>query len=302
MTGGIGSGARIRRAVGFRPRPRKIVGTAGRRGNRIAAAQHLRGGGIGSLRRGTPVGADELVAVGIGCSRQRQNGTGDRTRPGSTRVGRRFVRGRQRHRRQAVRQNAAQFTLDVVCELERTVSGKVHAIVCAEPARLTFEVGTLKREVSLVVDKAVPDVDVNDTRLLRTRSIKVVEIAHVGGRLGAADRRQADPQHRHAFAFQRSDHVVDAFGIDLFPLVGVEVVQVARSASLDFSGWRGRGGAVERTVRRCLCRPLPLRRRLTRLWAGTRRSPVAELCAVVQAKHDDDGARLIGAERIFDRL
>ena len=57
---------------------------------------------------------------------------------------------------------------------------------------LTLEVGALDNEAAVVVDEAVPDVDVSDAGLFRTGAIQIVQVLHIAGRFRAADRRQPD--------------------------------------------------------------------------------------------------------------
>ena len=61
-------------------------------------------------------------------------------------------------------------------KLHRAGFGEMHAIAGAQPPDLAFEVGALHRVASLVVDEAVPDIDVHDAGLLRPRAIELVEI------------------------------------------------------------------------------------------------------------------------------
>ena len=133
----------------------------------------------------------------------------------------------------------------------------------------------------------------------------LVEIAHVAGRLGAVDRRQADPQHRHAFTLEGCNHVVDALCVKLGPFVGVIVVTAGRALAwrlargdrrllavrLGGIGWRGLVLVLRLGLR--LRRLRGLRRRF-------RRHLVAERQPVVETEHDHDGARLLVDEGILD--
>src|SRR6185369_17053911 len=76
----------------------------------------------------------------------------------------------------------------------------------------------------------------------------------------AADRRQADPEYRYAFALERGDRLVDALRIDLRPLVGAEFDHAVRP----FAGLRlGRRNRVLLVVGLVLfLRVLVVRRRL----------------------------------------
>ena len=124
--------------------------------------------------------------------------------------------------------------------------GEIHAVIGAQPANLAFEIRALHRVASLLVDEAVPDIDIGDAGLFGARAIKLVEIAHIAGRFGAADRRQPNPEHRHAFALKRGDHVVDALFVKLGPFVGVKLVDSAGRPALRFGRGRRRLFAVRR--------------------------------------------------------
>ena len=50
--------------------------------------------------------------------------------------------------------------LNVVRELLGTVVGEIDTIIGAQPPRLSLEVRPLLRIVSLVIDEAVPDIDI----------------------------------------------------------------------------------------------------------------------------------------------
>src|SRR5690242_21414544 len=115
------------------------------------------------------------------------------------------------------RHHPPQFTVDIACELHGAGFGEMHAVGRAQPADLTFEVGTLHRITSLLVDKAVPDVDIDDAGFFGAPTIELVEIAYVAGGLGTADCRQSHPHDRDAFALERRNHVVDAFGVERRP-------------------------------------------------------------------------------------
>src|SRR6516165_6817286 len=120
-----------------------------------------------------------------------------------------------------------QFAVDITGEFHRAGFGEMHAIGATQPANLAFEIRALHGVTSLVVDKTVPDIDVNDAGFFGALAIKLVEITHVAGRFWAADGRQSDPHDRHAFALERRDHVVDAFGVDRRPWVGVKFIGTA---------------------------------------------------------------------------
>src|SRR6516225_3968825 len=125
------------------------------------------------------------------------------------------------------RHHPPQFTVDIACEFHGAGLSEMHTIRRTQPTNLAFEVRALHRVTSLLVDEAVPDIDVNDSGFFGARAIKLVEITHVAGRFWAADGRQSDPHDRHAFALERRDHVVDAFGVDRRPWVGMKFIGAA---------------------------------------------------------------------------
>src|SRR5262249_56706808 len=73
-----------------------------------------------------------------------------------------------------------------------------------------------------LVDEAVPDVDIDDSRLLGPAAVELVEIGGIGARLGAALRRQTHPHHRNACALEGGDGRVDAPDVGELPLLRVE--------------------------------------------------------------------------------
>src|SRR5262249_48867617 len=117
---------------------------------------------------------------------------------------------------------------------------------------LALEIRALHDETALLVDEAVPGVDVGDAGLLGAATEQIVEIAQVRRRLGATDRRKPDPEHRHVLGLERRDRVIDALDVELGPFVGAEFVA-------DHAGRRafrlGRGRVDRRLV---VCRVLLL--------------------------------------------
>ena len=109
-----------------------------------------------------------------------------------------LLRTGQRNRHDVARQHPAQVVLDIMAKLQRAGLGEINAIDGAQPANLSFEIRPLHRVAAIFVNEAIPDIDIGDAGLLGARAIKLIEVAHVGGRARAANRRQSDPQHRHA--------------------------------------------------------------------------------------------------------
>src|SRR5262249_41136589 len=158
-----------------------------------------------------------------------------------------------------------------------------------------------------LVDEAVPDVDIDDARLLGAATIELVEISRVLARLGAALRGETDPQHRNAGALERRDGGVDPLDVGELPFFRTElpgpIVGLARLLRrhvgvllrrLRRLGWLLLGvGRRRRTLwhcrlRRLLCRlrRAPLRR--SRATRRRRRSLLADRLAIVVADHHDD--------------
>src|SRR5262249_60668584 len=105
---------------------------------------------------------------------------------------------------------------------------------------LSLEIRTVLRITPLIVDEAVPDVDISDPGFIGSRAIKLIEITHVACRFGATDRRQSNPYDGYAPRLERRDHVIDALGIKLGPFVGMKFIACARRRML--RGGRGGGG------------------------------------------------------------
>src|SRR5262249_36525232 len=122
-------------------------------------------------------------------------------------------------RRIARLKHAADLALDIVRELARARLGEVHAVGAAQLADLAFEVGALGDELAALVGEAIPHIDIDDAVLVGARAIDLVEEGRIGARTRAADRRQADPEHRDALALHRRDRLVDPLAVELDPLL-----------------------------------------------------------------------------------
>ena len=169
------------------------------------------------------------------------------------------------------------------------------------------------------VDEAVPHVHVGDARLLGPAAVDLVEIGRIGARLGAALRRQPDPDHRNAGGLQRRDGGVDAPDIGRLPFLGVEFERAER-ARANLLG-RAAAPAARRALRGlllgvgvcgaacgaaagfdCACAAaLPAARRLRRGRAGDRRL-LADRLAVVVADHHHDEFGLLGRDDLLRDL
>ena len=200
-------------------RPDEIVGASRWRRHRLALDQNAVGSDVG-VHRLAAAAAQEF----LGISRRHGQGHNRSCHRADIRfrIGHRGDRSCGERHRHFVAHVAADFPLDVVGELARARLGEIDAVARAQPPHLAFIIRAEVRVLAGFVDKAVPDVDVVHPSALGARAKKIVEVAGVGGGLGAADRRQADPEHRHAFALEGGDRLVDALGIDLGPFVAAE--------------------------------------------------------------------------------
>ena len=109
--------------------------------------------------------------------------TGPACRPlgRTTRLGVRRLRGgidwdRQRDRETFVAHDALDFALHIVRKLAGAELGEIDAIAGAQAANLAFVVRTLRRVAARLVDEAVPNVDVDDPRLVGPTAIELVEV------------------------------------------------------------------------------------------------------------------------------
>ena len=201
-------------------RPDEIVGASGRGRHRLALDQHAVGGGVAMHR--LIAGAAQQF---LGISRrhgQRHHRSGHRphgrfcvARHGPDRP------GRQRHR-PAIAHIAAHFAFDIVRELARAVFGEIDAVARTQPPHLAFIVRAEIRVLAGLVHESVPHVDIDHAGALGARAIEIVEIDRVGGGFGAADRGQADPEHRHALALEGRNRIVDAFRVNLRPFIAAK--------------------------------------------------------------------------------
>ena len=189
-------------------------------------------------------------------------------------------------------------------ELARAGLGEEDAVIGAQAAGLALEVRSLQDVAACFVDEAIPHVHIGDAGAPGGVAIQRIQKQRVRRRLGAADRRQADPEHRHALRFQDGDHLVDLLGVKLGPALVVERMHALRCTA-----------ALRRHDRRPVViviggvrRPVGRRSRLV-VRLGVRvllvgflfRGRFADRHAVVQAEHHDDGFRLLVGENFFGR-
>src|ERR1700720_721111 len=125
-------------------------------------------------------------------------------------------------------------------KLLRAGLGEIYAVISAQPARLSLEIRSVLHITPLIVDEAVPDIDICDPGFIGSPAGKNARGNHIACRFGPPDRRQPYPHDRYAPRLERLDHVVDALGIKLGPFVGMKLVSCARRRMLR-SGRGGRG-------------------------------------------------------------
>ena len=68
----------------------------------------------------------------------------------------------------------AQVVLCIMGELQRAGVGEMHPVAAAQPANLAFEIRALHCVLSLIIDEAVPDIDIGDTGFIGSSAIKLV--------------------------------------------------------------------------------------------------------------------------------
>ncbi|EJW09533.1 hypothetical protein A33M_1207 [Rhodovulum sp. PH10] len=170
-------------------------------------------------------------------------------------------------------------------ELAGAGLGEMHAVRRAQAADLAFDVGAGGGEAAVLVDEAVPDVDIDDAGALGAAAIEIVEIAEIAHRAGAAHRRGADPEHRHAGALQRGDGGVDPLDIEFRPFFRAKLVAWPGAAVVVIVVGIGRGGLS-----------CGLTCGLLRI--GARR--LVDRPAVLEADHHHHVVRVLGRQRLAD--
>src|SRR6516164_3343952 len=81
---------------------------------------------------------------------------------------------------------------------------------------------SLWRELPVLIDKAVPNIDIDNSCLLRLAAVEFVEISRIGTRVRATLGGQANPDDRNAGALQCRDGGVDALDVSELPLFRLE--------------------------------------------------------------------------------
>src|SRR5262249_26410764 len=122
------------------------------------------------------------------------------------------------------RHHPSQFAVNVACDFYRSGLGEIYAVGSAQPPGLTLKIRPLHSKIAIFIDKAVPNIDINNSGSLGALAIKLGQVAYVAARLGATNCRQAYPDHRHALALERRNHCVNALDVKRRPLIGVEII------------------------------------------------------------------------------
>src|ERR1700722_2141537 len=204
-------------------------------------------------------------------------------------------------------------------QLARAGLGEINAVIGAQPADLALEVRALLQEAAGFVDKFVPDIDIGDAGLAGGIAVQRIQEQNIGGRPGAANRGQSDPQHWHALGFRDRDHLFDFLGVEFDPAILAEFINAVRRACA-FLGRRHRryivivGVVRQFSVGRLVVRLCGVGRAVAWLGIGLgagvllvglfvrwfavgflgRRLP--HRGAVVESEHDDDGVGLLGGQ------
>ncbi len=203
-------------------------------------------------------------------------------------------------------------------ELAGTGLGEMHAVARPQQADLPFEIRAARGEIAVLVDEAVPHVDIGNPGLFGVTAIELVEIGEVRGRTSSANGRQSNPEHRHALALEDRDHLVDAPAVGLAPFFRAKLVGHHRAGRRLGGGSRflrlggflrlGAGGTLWRiggSARRIDLRRLPafqLRLRRGRLLRSGPRRSLPDRLPVARSDHHHDEIGFLGREDFFGGL
>src|SRR5215510_4277851 len=162
---------------------------------------------------------------------------------------------------------------------------------------------SLWREPPVLIDKAVPNIDIDNSCLLSLAAVKFVEVRRLGTGVCATLGGQTNPDDRNAGALQCRDGGVDALDVSELPLFRLEFPRsVVRLARL-----------CRRQVGMLLldCMPLRIRSRrwdcrgrLYRLrvcWRR-RRSLLTDGLAIIVSDHHDDEFGFLGSDDLARHL
>src|SRR6516225_8432057 len=82
---------------------------------------------------------------------------------------------------------------------------------------------SLWRELPLLVDKAVPNIDIDNSCLLSLAAVEFVEISRIGTDVCPTLGGQINPDDRNAGALQCRDGRIDALDVSELPLFRLEL-------------------------------------------------------------------------------
>src|SRR5262249_8689388 len=162
---------------------------------------------------------------------------------------------------------------------------------------------SLCRELPVLVDKAVPNIDIDNSCLLGLAAVEFVEISRIGTGVSATLGGQTNPDDRNAGALQCRDGGVDALDVSALPLFRLEFPRsVGRLARLFRR--HARMLLLDRLPlqirrRRWDCRGRLYRRRVR--WRG-RRSLLADGLAIIVSDHHDDEFGFLGSDDLARHL
>src|SRR5215510_14327985 len=162
---------------------------------------------------------------------------------------------------------------------------------------------SLWREPPVLIDKAVPNVDIDNSCLLSLAAVEFVEIRRIGTGACATLGGQTNPDDRNANALQCRNGGIDALDVSALPLFRLEFPRsVVRLAPL-----------CRRHLAMLLLDRLPLQiRRRHWDWRGWlyrlrvrrrgRRSLLTDGLAIIVSDHHDDEVRFLGSDDLARHL
>ena len=181
-------------------------------------------------------------------------------------------------------------------------------------------------EVPGFIGKPIPDINIGNAGLTGGLAIERIQEQGVGGRLGAANRGQTNPEDRHSLRFQDGDQVLDLLGVELAPALLAKLIDprrgsrarrgerrrviigcsVAGQFGVDRSTFRLGGAVVCRIRLACgfvggLALGLRAGVRLVALFVGFIGARIANRCAIIKSEHHHDGIGLLRGEDAFRR-
>src|SRR6516162_9656815 len=162
---------------------------------------------------------------------------------------------------------------------------------------------SLWRELPVLIDKAVPNIDIDNSCLLSLAAVQFVEISRLGTGVCPTLGGQTNPDDRNAGALQCRDGGVDALDVSELPLFRLEfprsVVRLARLCRRHLAML-----LLDRLPLQIRRRRWDWRGRLCRLrvrWRG-RRSLLTDGLAIIISDHHDDEFGFLGNDDLAHHL